>query len=184
MNNLCNKFSLNLFDVKYLDTAGGSLRYYITKNKNIKKTENFIKFINLENKLHGNSPLSIYEKFNKDCLRSKQSLSIFLDKYSNKTIASYGATSKSTTIFNFCNIGPNEISFITDTTPTKINKLSPGKHIPIYDHNYFQSNMPEICFLGAWNHKKEILKKEKNQYSKFGKWFSHLPTTDFINDIY
>ena len=52
-------------------------------------------------------------------------------------IGRYGATSKSTTIFNYCNIGLDLIDYITDTTPTKKNKLSPGKHIPIYDYNYF-----------------------------------------------
>ena len=141
-------------------------------------------YMNIENKLHGNSPLNIYKKFSEDCHRSKKSLVAFLDNHSNKKIASYGATSKSTTIFNFCNVGPSQISYITDTTPTKINKLSPGKHIPIYDYDYFIENLPDICFLGAWNHKKEIFNKERDGFSKKGRWFTHLPTSDFINDIY
>ena len=96
----------------------------------------------------------------------------------NKTIASYGATSKSTTIFNYCNITSNEISYITDTTPTKQNKLSPGTHIPVYDYDLFNKNLPDICFLGAWNHKDEIFKKESKNFNTNGKWISHLDSLD------
>ena len=42
-------------------------------------------------------------------------------KDDNKTIAGYGATSKSTTILNYCNVGPELIDFISDTTPIKQN---------------------------------------------------------------
>ena len=38
---------------------------------------------------------------------------------SDNTIAGYGATSKSTTIFNYCNIGTNLVDYITDTTPNE-----------------------------------------------------------------
>ena len=42
----------------------------------------------------------------------------------NKTICGYSATSKSTTIYNYCGISTEYIKFITDTTPIKQNKLS------------------------------------------------------------
>jgi hypothetical protein len=52
-------------------------------------------------------------------------------------------------------------------------------HIPIYDYSYFCKNMPEFCFLGAWNHKKEIFQKESNNFNINGKWISHLEEIDF-----
>ena len=67
---------------------------------------------------------------------------------------------KSTTIFNFCKIDSDLVSYITDTTPIKQNKLSPGMHIPIYDYKYFIDHMPNIIFLAAWNLKQEILNKK------------------------
>jgi hypothetical protein len=39
--------------------------------------------------------------------------------------------------------------------------------------NYFKKNIPNQIFLFAWNHKKEILKKEKNLKNKV-KWFAHI----------
>ena len=77
------------------------------------------------------------------------------------SICGYGATSKSTTILNYCNIGTNYIDCIFDTTKDKIGKFSPGKHIPIKNHKYFSRKFYNYSFLFAWNHKKEIEKKEK-----------------------
>ena len=174
MLNICKKYDLNIFDVKYIPTAGGSLRYYITKNKNLVETQNVLKHLNLENKINFKIDQT-YIDFYKNCENSKNRLNDTINKISKtKTIASYGATSKSTTIFNYCNIGPSKISFITDTTHTKQNKLSPGMHIPIFNYEYFCKNMPEYCFLGAWNHKNEIFNKEANNFNIKGNWISHL----------
>ena len=55
---------------------------------------------------------------------------------------------KSTTILNYCGIGPNQIDCIFDTTKDKINKLTPGTHIPIVNYKYFnKSSYKNIFFL-------------------------------------
>ena len=74
-------------------------------------------------------------------------------------ICGYAATSKSTTILNYCKIGPNIIDFICDTTPEKISKYSPGMHIPIVNMKTFQNEKPDVAYLFAWNHKNEIFEK-------------------------
>ena len=88
----------------------------------------------------------------------------------------YAATSKSTTILNYCNIGPDLIECIYDTTPLKQGKFSPGMHIPIIDWKEFDTNMPDFTFLFAWNHLKEIMSKEKSYTSQGRKWITHIPT--------
>ena len=79
-------------------------------------------------------------------------------------------SSKSTTILNYCDIGNDLIDFFTDTTPTKINKFSPGKHIPVLSYDNFEPN-PDLAVLFAWNHKQEIMEKEKDYK---GLWITHL----------
>ena len=64
----------------------------------------------------------------------------------------------------------------------KQNKLSPGMHIPIYDYQYFNNNMPNYCFLLAWNLKEEILNKEIDNFSKKGKWITHIPKIKILDD--
>ena len=89
-------------------------------------------------------------------------------------ICGYGATSKSTTILNYCGIGKNFIDCIYDTTKEKINTFSPGMHIPIKSMSDLKNNYPDILYLFAWNHKREIFRKEKDFIKNGGKWISHV----------
>ena len=106
---------------------------------------------------------------------SKKKLKVKINnlKKKNKSIAGYAATSKSTTILNYCKISNKDIDFICDTTPEKIGKYSPGTHIPIVSMDNFYKKLPDSVFLFAWNHKKEIFKKEKKLINK-NKWFAHI----------
>ena len=71
------------------------------------------------------------------------------------------ATSKSTTVLNFCKIDNKKIKAIFDTTITKIGKMTPLTKIPILDYNkHFDNLKPKICILFAWNHSIEICKKK------------------------
>ena len=114
--------------------------------------------------------------FKKNCEISKEKLldKLVKIKKQKKIICGYGATSKSTTILNYCNIGTDIIDCIFDTTPDKIGKFSPGKHIPILDHKFFSKKFYDYSFLFAWNHKKEIEKKEKKYLKNGGKWVTHI----------
>ena len=115
-------------------------------------------------------------QFKKNCDLSKEKIVSKLKKFKKegKKICGYAATSKSTTILNYCNIDENIISFICDTTREKIGKFSPGVHIPIVPVSYFHKNLPDIAYLFAWNHREEIFEKEKNFIQKGGKWVSHV----------
>mgnify|MGYP003352066635 CR=1 FL=1 len=80
-------------------------------------------------------------------------------KKQNKKVISYGATSKSTTVFNYCGINSDLIQYIIDTTPEKIGKLAPGSHIPIIESQGIQQDV-DVAYLGAWNFAIEILKNK------------------------
>ncbi len=86
-------------------------------------------------------------------------------------IVGYGATSKSTTVTVYCGLGPSEIEYISDTTPIKQDKYSPGVHIPVKSHDNFEINPPDVALLFAWNHRDEIMAKERFR----GQWLSYVP---------
>ena len=109
--------------------------------------------------------------------KSKNDLITLLKELKNKgkNIAGYAATSKSTTIFNYCQINEVLLDYICDTTPLKQGKLSPGMHIPIVSHDEFRKNPPDYALLLAWNHYEEILNKEKDFINGGGRWITHVP---------
>ena len=109
-------------------------------------------------------------KFQKKILKSK--INSILDN--GQRICGYGATSKSTTILNFCEINFNHIDFIVDNTPEKQGLITPGSHIPIFEISKFHQSEIKYVFLFAWNHREEIIQKETDFMNKGGKFFDHI----------
>ncbi len=165
-------YDFELVDVLPQQTHGGSMRYIIKRKKRDKKSKNLIKILDNE-KLRKLDVIESCVQFKKDCETSKIQLIKKINKLKdqNKSICGYAATSKSTTILNYCKIDNKTIKFICDTTPEKIGKFSPGMHIPVVDMKYFKNNITDAIYLFAWNHKEEIFKKENNLKVD---WFSHV----------
>jgi len=167
-------YNFDLVDVQKQKTHGGSMRYVVARRGEYKIKNVVKKYLLQEKKLNIDS-LKGCLKFKQECENSKKKLrSMILSiKKRNKSIAGYAATSKSTTILNYCGINNKHIDFICDTTKNKIGKYTPKTHIPIVDVNYFRKNIPDYTFLFAWNHKDEIFKKEKKILKKTN-WIAHI----------
>ena len=170
-----NLYNFELIDVLPQPTHGGSMRYIISRKNEHSISERVIKGLFVENKNNLDNLKSCLE-FKKNCEKSKEKIITKLKKFKKegKEICGYAATSKSTTILNYCNLDTNFINFICDTTKEKIGKFSPGTHIPIVPVSHFHKNLPDVAYLFAWNHKKEIFVKEKNFIKKGGQWISHV----------
>ena len=179
LTNLLKKFDLEIFDIKNLETHGGSLRYYIKRkaNKELKQSNNIKKQIKNE-KRYGLHKYSTYLKFSKNVQKSKIKLLNILNrlKIKKELVIGYGATAKAVTILNYCNINKDLIHNFVDTTPEKINRYMPGKNIKILKYNSIILKNYNYVFLGAWNFKSEIMKKEKLFLKKGGKFISHVPS--------
>ena len=171
ISKIFKKFGFELVNISQQITHGGSMRYIIKREKNeishsVKKAIQYEK----ERKI---DKIDSCIEFKKNCEKSRENIlgKINTLKDKGKSICGYAATSKSTTILNYCQINSDYIDFICDTTKEKIGKYSPGMHIPIKDMDYFRKNLTDCIYLFAWNHKDEILNKEKNFK---GEWFSHV----------
>ncbi len=182
ISNIIKKFDLRIIDVEILNTHGGSIRFYVAKKTSKFKPKNNVKKIyNQEIKKKFNT-ITPYKKFGERVKHSKQKLQKILKelKKDGKKIISYGATYKSATIFNYCNIGPELIDFVTDSTKNKQGKFTPGKHIPIIKPVDMVEEEIDYAFLGAWNFLNEIKNKEKKFIKNGGKFITHVPTVKII----
>ncbi len=174
VNKICKLFDFELINVSNQITHGGSLRY-VCGRKNVHKINPNVFEILEEEKKNNLDNIESCLQFKNNCEISKSNLrkKILNFKSQNKKICGYAATSKSTTILNYCDINNDLIDYICDTTKEKIGKFSPGKHIPIKSMDFFYENPPDVAFLFAWNHKKEIFEKEKKFMQK-GQWMAHV----------
>ena len=182
MSKILSKTDLDIFDVEIIKTHGGSIRFYVCKkNSNFRKTKNIkkIELTEIKQKLH---KIATYRKFSLRVKKSKKDLRNLLSKLKarNKKIISYGATYKSTTVFNYCDIGKKFIDYVIDTTPNKQGKFTPGKHLPIISPEKGFDKKVDYAFLGAWNFEKEIRQKEKSFLRRGGKFIVHVPKVRII----
>ncbi len=173
---------MELIDLQPQLTHGGSMRYTLAKVGKRRPTQAVDQILADELALG----LDRLETFNAFALRVANSASAFRVALEDahelgKSVAAYGATSKSTTIYNYAGIGPELISRIYDNTPGKIGKFSPGVHIPIVDELRFSQNFPDVAFLAAWNHQREIVERYQEYSDIGGQWLTHVPTVHFIN---
>ena len=167
---------MELIDLQPQKTHGGSMRYVLA-HKGAHPIKDSVTQIIANEKAQGLDRLATFEKLRVNVEKSKLDLfSLLKDlKSKGKKVAGYAATSKSTTVLNYCGIGPDLIEYICDTTPIKQGKLSPGVHIPVVPYETFKNNPPDYAVLLAWNHAEEIMAKEKEYVAAGGKWIVHVP---------
>ena len=172
IKSIIRNLNLEVLYAERISTHGGSVRYYIQKKGARKISNKLSKILNYEKKIQITKVRTI-KNFAKKCIQSKKKILQTIEKLKKNKIKiyGYGATSKSTTIINFCNLKSNSIEGIFDTSPTKIGRYAPGTSIPIIDYKKFDIIKPKYCILFAWNHHLEIFKKEKN---KNVIWITHV----------
>jgi methylation protein EvaC len=168
-------YNFELIDTIKQVTHGGSMRYVISRKKK-KLINRNVQIILDEEKKNNLDNIESCLLFKKNCELSKERIFNLINKFKteDKKVVGYAATSKSTTILNYCNIDNKAIDYICDTTKEKIGKYSPGMHIPIVSIEHFRKDNPDAVYLFAWNHKDEIFKKENLNSSKKINWFSHV----------
>jgi hypothetical protein len=81
-------------------------------------------------------------------------------KSQGKSVAGYAASAKSSTLLNFCGIGPDLLDYVVDTTPDKIGKFTPGTKIPIISPEQ-EECFPDAYLVLAWNYLPGIIRREK-----------------------
>ena len=187
LDNILMNNGLKIFRVDNLSVHGGSNRVYVSHLP----VHTFLRFRPVEISVRENlqkeddfglNEFKTYQEFAKRVEKSKNDLVELLVKLKNdgKRIMSIGATSKSTTVFNYCGIGAapwqtDLIEVITDTTPDKQGLVAPGSHIPVVDRESVNLNDYDYAFLGAWNFKEVIADKEREFVENGGKFITHVP---------
>ena len=181
LRNLLSRNGLTIVNVDNTPVHGGSNRIYVQRTTDVvtidSSVANNIKF----ESMLGLDTLETFLIFAKRVEQSKKDLIHILErcKQLGKKVISYGATSKSTTVFNYCGIDSTLIDYVIDITPEKQNKYTPGTHIPIKNTNEIELDI-DVVYLGAWNFATEIMKKESKFINRGGKFITHVPIVKFI----
>jgi methylation protein EvaC len=179
LDHLFARHDMEIVDVAAQSTHGGSLRYTVS-HCGARPISSAVSEQRQKERTMGLSDASTYTQFRRKVEESRDDLMALLRrlKQEGKRITGYGATSKSTTVTNYCGITPDLVEFISDTTPMKQGKFSPGMHIPVRPQVEFASRYPDYALLFAWNHAEEIRARERAFTAAGGKWIVYVPRVE------
>ncbi len=183
VNNILKPYGYHVFDCEHLDVHGGELRMYVSHIDTYAQKPEVKKWLQKEANLSHK-----IELLERNIKKSKIELLNILNqaKKDKRKVSGFGATSKATIVYNYCGIGPDLISFVTDNTPTKQGKYYPGVHIPVLPQEEFElgktnpNKKVDHAFLGAWNHLEEINKYQPWFKESGGSWITHIPSPRII----
>ena len=177
VRHLAERHGLDVVDVCPQPVHGGELRYYLARRGAHAPTPAVAAWLDRE-RASGVTSIAAYRQFAARAGRIRDELAGTLRRLASegRRIAGYGATAKSSTLINYCGLGPADIAYIADVTPGKQGKLTPGAHIPVRPPEHFRAHYPDYAVLFAWNHEQEILDKERGFTAAGGRWITYVPT--------
>ena len=175
LTNLLNKFNLYPFDVGKSPISGGSYVLYfsnIERNKTLKLINNELNEKELEIE-DFNSWLKFRSRVEKHRSDLKNILNDF--KKQGKNIIAYGASARSSTLLNYCQISTETIELIIDQSNYKHGLFTAGTKIPIKSPEDGMQPNPDAILLLAWNFKEEIIEQLKSRWKWSGELIIPLP---------
>ncbi len=171
--------NMGIVEIQRISVHGGSLRVYVQKTPySSSSVAELLKF-EAEERLDS---LETYLEFTEKVRQVKEALLSLLKslKAQGSRIAGYGATAKGNTLLNYCKIGTDTLDYISDTTPFKQGRYTPGMHIPVFQETHFHESPPDYALLLAWNYADDILQKEVGYRQAGGRFIAPLPKPQLI----
>ena len=147
---------MNFYDFEIINYHGKSIRLYFSKNSKNKlfevKKKKISKQINLEAKLNLFN-IRYYKKFMNNIIINRNKVLEKILYYKNKghKVICIGAAAKSNTWLNFHKLDSSIISYITDRSANKINKLTPLSRIKILNDNEIKKEKNPLIIILTWN---------------------------------
>jgi methylation protein EvaC len=178
---LAEQHELELINVLPQNVHGGSMRYVLS-HKNAYPVSEAVDQLRAKESSLGLAKPETYERLRRNIEASRNELRSMLEALNRdgRRVAGYAATSKSTTVTNYCGLTPTLVEYISDTTPIKQGKFSPGAHIPVKPYEEFKAKYPDYGLLFGWNHAEEIMAKEQAFTAAGGKWIVYVPKVQVL----
>jgi methylation protein EvaC len=181
VENLAARHGLEVVDVEPQRVHGGEMRFVVAHRGALPVTP-AVGELRARERAQGLAEAATMQRFRAAVEQSRSALLELLHRLrrEGRRVMGYGATSKSTTVTNYCGLDASLVSAISDVTPTKIGRFSPGARIPVVAHAEFAANPPDYALLFAWNHAEEIRAKERRFEADGGRWIVYVPAVGVL----
>ena len=180
LKNIFDKFKLEVIHAKEIPTHGGSIRVYVAKKNNYKKSKIVKKILNKEKKLLN---WKKFLEFRDQVVSSKLQLLALIKKIKDKKKSIYGvgAPSRATTLINYTGLTKEIVDCICEVNNSyKVGHYMPGTNIPVVSEKIIFKKKPEYLLLLSWHISKELINSLRKKGYK-GKFIVPLPSPRIID---
>jgi len=175
------RFQMEIFEIQQRDIHGGSFRLFVSRvgQRLVSPVVEKLLKVEEEEGLHTMEGLA---KFSEAVQKNRQDLLWLLRrlKHEGKRIVGISAPAKGMTLLNYCRIGKETLDFVTEKSSLKIDRFTPGAHIPVVSDEELIRQVPDYGLLLAWNFAEEIMANLKPYQDKGGKFIIPIPTPRVI----
>lgn len=170
LNHALGRHDLKALDVQQTVPQGGSLRVHIGRVDD-EVVSGSVTLLLLEERwlLDPGSLAGMQGRANR--IRHRLRDMLWEESRLGHRVAGYGASAKSTTLLNFCELSSDMVQYFVDSTPMKHGRFTPGTGIPIIDPRS-DSRAPDTYLLGIHNYLSQIIRREA---SFTGRWIVPIP---------
>ncbi len=176
-------------DFTYLDSHGGSFRFFLRKMPGNQESKIVSERIEMETDMGLNSPL-ILEKISQDIAKRRIDVHQFLRERDKKSIlVGYGAPAKAVTFISEMYLEEVEILAILDDNDAKQGKFLPGSAIPILSRESLLNRLSELGVYGTpidflifpWNLGPELVTKLKSWSPRHSRIITFFPDIEVVS---
>ncbi len=177
---MLDRYGFELVDALHSPIHGGTMMY-VARFKTARSVihPRVREYLKREKDMHKKE---FYADFLAHILENKHALTKLLEKLTSagSTVHAYGASAKSTTLFNYYGIYDDMVPYAVDSTVTKHGKYIPLVNIKIIDEEEGRRNPPDYYLLTIWNYKDEIIRKVRSFGNKKTKFILPHPKVEIV----
>ncbi len=175
------KFDMCVYDVKRVDIHGGSIRVFVGKGAQKPMSARVTNLLAYEEELAIHSR-EVLDRFSLSVRQHRDELNALLRslKQGGKRIAAVSAPAKGMTLLNYCRLGEEILDFVTEKSPLKIGRYTPGMHIPVITDAELLERKPDYALVLAWNFADEIIRNLDAFRKQGGKFIVPIPKPTIV----
>lgn len=177
---LFEKYGMSVYDVERIPTHGGSIRVFTCFKNKFPICTSVHSLLDEEKEIGLNTKDTMLS-FAKKVHENKTELVALLKKLRSdgNKIVGISSPARSCTVLNFCEIDSSLLDYITESSPLKIGKFTPGTHIEIKNDSFLYDEQPDYALLLSWHLKDSIIPKLRQNGFK-GKFIIPLPDIKIV----
>jgi hypothetical protein len=148
INNIVNKWNLEIFDVSYNRVNGGSIRIFVGHKGKFKVTSMVNAFLHLEKSYLAIDNLKyLYTRIK----LFKRNIKSYIKNFNN--VYGLAASTKGNTLLQIFDLSNNDIKAIGEVNKDKFGLMTVGTNIPIIPEQDVLDANPDLIIIMAWHFK-------------------------------